>query len=184
MSCYGESASIAGESITAISPAIEPSTIIHLNPSNELGVINPNLYGVNHRFNNQGYGIWNPATGAAFEKFNVVFDEAGFTSFRYPGGTVGNLFRWKQTIGPREQRGKVYSEINNAPVDIDFGLDEAASYAEAHNATITYMYGAALGSAEDAADLVEYLNCTNDGSNPNGGTDWAVVRALKRKHLQ
>ena len=29
----------------------------------------------------------------------------------------------------------------------------------------------------DAADLVEYCNAPNNGSNPNGGTDWAAVRA-------
>jgi alpha-N-arabinofuranosidase len=39
------------------------------------------------------------------------------------------------------------------------------------------MYGAAVGNAKDAADLVEYLNSPNDGSNPNDGTDWAAVRA-------
>ena len=33
------------------------------------------------------------------------------------------------------------------------------------------------GDANDAADLVEYLNAPNDGSNPNGGTDWAGRRA-------
>jgi alpha-N-arabinofuranosidase len=33
------------------------------------------------------------------------------------------------------------------------------------------------GDPQDAADLVEYLNHPNDGSNPNGGRDWAALRA-------
>ena len=35
------------------------------------------------------------------------------------------------------------------------------------------------GSAADAADLIEYLNAPADGdvTNPNGGVDWAEVRA-------
>jgi alpha-N-arabinofuranosidase len=33
------------------------------------------------------------------------------------------------------------------------------------------------GTEKDAADLVEYLNAPNNGANPNGGTDWAAVRA-------
>ncbi len=31
--------------------------------------------------------------------------------------------------------------------------------------------------AQKAADLVEYCNAPNNGSNPGGGTDWAAVRA-------
>ena len=35
------------------------------------------------------------------------------------------------------------------------------------------------GSAADAADLIEYLNAPADGdvTKPNGGVDWAEVRA-------
>ena len=32
-------------------------------------------------------------------------------------------------------------------------------------------------AAQLAADWVEYCNAPNDGSNPNGGTDWAEQRA-------
>jgi alpha-L-arabinofuranosidase len=154
-----------------------PSTIIHLDPSTELGAIDPDLYGINHRYNKGAYGMWDPAAADAYEKFNQAYDEAGFKSMRYPGGTVGNLFRWKESIGPVNQRKLVYSSIENKPIPIDFGVDEAARYVEAHGSTMIYMYGMGAGNAKDAADLVEYLNSPNDGSNPNGGADWAAVRA-------
>jgi alpha-N-arabinofuranosidase len=159
------------------SDQVMPSTAIHIDSSKQLGAIHPELYGANHRFNRHGYGQWNPAEGKAYDKFNAAYDEAGFKSLRYPGGTVGNLFQWKQSIGPLKERKQVYDEISDAPDPADFGLDEAARYAETHGTTMIYMYGAGNGNAQDAADLVEYLNAPHDGSNPNGGTDWAAVRA-------
>ena len=38
------------------------------------------------------------------------------------------------------------------------------------------MYSLGRGNAQDAADLIEYLNA-QVGTNPNGGIDWAKVRA-------
>jgi alpha-N-arabinofuranosidase len=37
--------------------------------------------------------------------------------------------------------------------------------------------GKVANAARLAADWVEYCNAPNDGSNPNGGTDWAAKRA-------
>jgi len=42
---------------------------------------------------------------------------------------------------------------------------------------MVYVYNMGNGNANDAADLIEYLNSPNNGSNPNGGVDWAAVRA-------
>jgi alpha-N-arabinofuranosidase len=57
-----------------------------------------------------------------------------------------------------------------------FGVDEAARWCEANGVAMIYMFGIAFGTPQDAADLVEYLNMPV-GKNPNGGTDWARVRA-------
>ena len=34
------------------------------------------------------------------EDFKALYEDAGFGSIRYPGGTISNLFNWKTTIGP------------------------------------------------------------------------------------
>jgi hypothetical protein len=39
------------------------------------------------------------------------------------------------------------------------------------------LVGSACVAAALAADWVEYCNAPYDGSNPNGGTDWAAQRA-------
>ena len=157
---------------------------ITVNPDNVLREITPAMFGINHRYHKNGYGTWDTATQTVNADFNAMVKEGGFGSIRWPGGTVSNLFTWKDSIGPLEDRiptiagNNFYSDAGEAPVEPGFGLDEAAEWiCDDLGAEMIYVYGMGRGSAQDAADLVEYLNAPNDGSNPGGGTDWAAVRA-------
>lgn len=137
------------------------------------------IYGANHRFLHSGFGMWDPAGQRSFPKFDAVYDDIGFTSLRYPGGTLANLFRWKQAIGPVDKRG--IQSVHGAtrylePDRAVFGVDEWARWCERHYAELVYMYGIGYGSSDDAADLVEYMNAPV-GTNPSGGVAWAEVRA-------
>lgn len=137
------------------------------------------IYGANHRFLHNGFGMWDAAGQCSFPKFDAVYDDIGFTSVRYPGGTLANLFRWKQAIGPVDKR--EIQSVHGAKRYLDpdravFGVDEWARWCERHHAELVYMYGIGYGSADDAADLVEYLNAPI-GTNPRGGVAWAEVRA-------
>ena len=49
------------------------------------------------------------------------------------------------------------------------------AYRDDVQSEIVYVYGFGRGSAQDAADLVEYLNAPA-GSNPNDGVAWADIR--------
>jgi uncharacterized repeat protein (TIGR02543 family) len=142
------------------------------------------MFGINHRYHKDGYGSWDMTTNAVAEEFNEYAKDAGFGSVRYPGGTVSNLFTWKDTIGPLEERtttiggNNFYSSAGETPVTPVFGVDEAMKWIyDDLNSEAIFVYGLGRGNPADAADLVEYLNAPNDGSNPNGGTDWAQVRA-------
>lgn len=61
-------------------------------------------------------------------------------------------------------------------IDPNFGLEEIASFADEVDSDIVYVYSLARGSAQDASDLIEFLNA-KVGTNPNGGIDWAKVRS-------
>ena len=142
------------------------------------------MFGINHRYHKYGYGTWDKENNQMNEDFNTLAKEAHFGSVRYPGGTVSNLFTWKDTIGPQAERtttiagNNFYSNAGEQPVDPAFGVDEAMTWIyDDLNAEAIFVYGLGRGNAQDAADLVEYLNAPNDGSNPGGGTDWAAVRA-------
>ncbi len=142
------------------------------------------MFGINHRYHKYGYGTWDKENHKMNDAFEALVKEAKFGSVRYPGGTVSNLFTWKDTIGDEAERtttiagNNFYSDAGEVPVDPAFGVDEAMTWIyDDLNADAIFVYGLGRGTPQDAADLVEYLNAPNDGSNPNGGTDWAAVRA-------
>ena len=138
------------------------------------------MFGINHRYHNDGYSSWNAAEGKIEDEFNQYVKEASFGSIRYPGGTVSNLYDWKRAIGPVEDRKKTIHGNLLSPIEPNFGVDEAMGWIyDDLGAEAVWVYAMGQGSAMDAADLFEYLNAPADAdaTNPNGGTDWAEVRA-------
>ena len=161
-------------------------TIIKADPTQNLSTINPGIYGINQRWFDYDLSLWNDENSKLYKNYK----EVGLGSFRYPAGTAAGAFEWKRAIGPREKRsvieGHTWIERRRAAggdngggggaMSADFGLDEALQFCEKTNSTFIYMYNFGTGSANDAADLVEYLNAPV-ASNPNGGIDWAQERA-------
>lgn len=101
------------------------------------------------------------------------------TALRYPHGLGSNNFYWKDGIGPITKRNPNY---DGTGIPQTFGTDEFLQYAEELGAEPILVVnvsvaGKRTGSVQDAADWVEYCNAPADGSNPNGGTDWAALRA-------
>ena len=159
--------------------AAQSATVIRVDPSAGHLPISPLIYGTNHRFPDNGFGMWDPNRAVAVPAFDAVYDDIGCKAIRYPGGTMANLFDWKKAIGPVQERAvsRADGEGNiSKPERVTFGLDECLRWAEKHGTEVVYMYNMANGSAQDAADLIEYLNAPL-GANPNGGTAWAEVRA-------
>ena len=138
------------------------------------------IFGINHRYAFNGYGSFDSETMQIKDDFLALYEQAGFGSIRYPGGTISNLFNWKTTIGPVEERkDQIHGFYNNAGqggIAPNFGLTEIGTFAEQVDSEIVYVYSLGRGNAQDAADLIEYLNA-QVGTNPNGGIDWAAVRA-------
>ncbi len=152
--------------------------ILTINTENELRSITDSVFGINHRYGFNGYGSYDEVNKEMKPEFVSLYQEAGFGSIRYPGGTISNLFRWKESIGD-ERVNQIHGFYNNANqhgIAPNFGLDEVGSFADEMNSELVYVYGMGKGSAKDAADLIEYLNA-EVGTNPNGGIDWASVRA-------
>jgi hypothetical protein len=105
---------------------------------------------------------------------------------RFPGGSTSDIYHWDGAYPP-------YAVSQGWDV---FSQPWAASTAEYMYVvrrlgaipllTVNYGYstydttatdGNVANAARLAADWVEYCNAPNDGSNPNGGTDWAAQRA-------
>lgn len=153
------------------------ATVIDVNPADALKSVSPALFGVNHRYVDNALGTWNPSAGDCEPAFNDVVDYMQPTVMRYPGGLIGNLFDWKRAVAGFPQSGKKQIQDVGPGQQCNFGIHEALGWAATHGMDTTYCFGTARASVQDAADLVEYLNAPNDGSNWGGGEDFAAKRA-------
>ncbi|MFI9561469.1 hypothetical protein [Nonomuraea endophytica] len=137
------------------------------------------IIGANHRWPAKGFGMWDDTAGKPVQRMVDLAKQTGVSLVRYPGGTVANLFDWKKAVGPQAGRGcQVGGGFvgGNAPMDSIYGPDENERFVDQIGASTMIMTNATTQTAADAADFVEYLNAPV-GSNPNGGKDWAKVRA-------
>jgi alpha-L-arabinofuranosidase len=155
------------------------ATVIDVDPTNVQGAVARTLFGVNHRYVNNARGTWNPTTQDCAPAFNTAVDYMSPSVMRYPGGLIANLFDWRRAIGTSRKNQVVYPFYapNVSTQPCNFGIHEAMNWAAAHGMRTSYVFGVANATVQDAADLVEYLNAPNDGSNRGGGVDYAARRA-------
>lgn len=149
---------------------------VEIDVSDIIGQQNPLYYGGNNIYPNGGQGIL---------KANGEFDpvemnaakKLGLQSYRFPGGSEANLYKWKRAIGPVAQRIDNVSGNNQGNQSNEFGPDEFGRLLETTNFTHgVIMVAWGYETPDDAADWVEYMNA-KVGVNPNGGKDWAAERA-------
>ncbi len=111
------------------------------------------------------------------------------TVLRFPGGSRADEYFWEDGIGPHYLRPEPRSGQWES-FGFDYGTDEHMALCEEVGAEAFFTVNYGSGILEDslsiaaplsqrvnrAADWVEYCNALNDGSNPNGGVDWAARR--------
>jgi len=159
--------------LTCRCQAAEQATIV-VRPADEIGPVNRLVFGNNQlayidardEYGNRGAGIWDPETRAPVPQYADLAREAGITVNRWPGGCGVHYYDWKRTVGPLQDR-----------PDQQFGLPEFLQFCAATDSIPILTIADYWGDERDAADLVEYCNAPNDGSNPGGDKDWAAVRA-------
>lgn len=79
---------------------------------------------------------------------------------RWPGGTFTKIYHWEDGIGPRAERRVRPNLIWGGEVDNRFGTDEFIRYCRAIGAEPYLSVNMGTGSAEEAANWVEYCNGT------------------------
>lgn len=111
-------------------------------------------------YHDRGAGIWDPERRRPVPEMVALPRNIGLSVARYPGGCGVHLFDWKRTVGPLESR-----------PEQQFGLPEFLRCCEAMGAIPLITIADYFGTAQDAADMVEYLNAPADAPHP-----WAQVR--------
>ena len=81
---------------------------------------------------------------------------------RYPGGTVTKTYHWEDGIGPRDERPSRRNLIWGGVEDNHFGTDEYVKYCRKIGAEPSIVVNMGTGTAEEAANWVEYCNGTGN----------------------
>lgn len=75
-----------------------------------LRTIDPDsIFGINHRYAFNAYGTFDDETMQVKDEFKTLYKDAGFGSIRYPGGSISNLFNWKNDAGSKRTAQKTGS---------------------------------------------------------------------------
>jgi len=155
--------------------AATPTARITVDTNQTIGTMNPLILGNNvtnyqpNKLNpswspavlNHGSGIWDPENYRPIPQMVELAKKTGMSAVRWPGGCGVHHFNWKKMIGP----------VASRPHQ-QFGLPEFLIFCQALDALPVITVSDYFGTAQDAADLVEYLNAPNDGKHP-----WAQQRA-------
>ena len=109
----------------------------------------------------KGGGVWDPETREPVPGITDFSKDHGFSIYRYPGGCDVHNYEWKKTVGPVEDR-----------PNWKFGLGEFLEFCHQSGAEVLMQVPDYVGTKEDAADLVEYLNEPATPDHP-----WAMKRS-------
>ncbi len=118
-----------------------------------------------------GAGVWNKDLYSSVPEMVNFAKDIGVSFSRFPGGGAVHWYNWKDAVGPIAQR-PLYPDGKGNNLPITFGLPEFLRNAKDIGAIPVITISEFVGTAQDATDLVEYLNGPNDGAHP-----WAQLRA-------
>ncbi|NOZ93247.1 MAG: hypothetical protein GXP47_00710 [Acidobacteria bacterium] len=160
-------------------PAGEPSPRVRVHADQPLDTVDSLLYGLNHRYPHDGYGVWDAGAQRVHPEVIASSLEIGFPVARFPGGTVSSTYHWTGGIGPPGQRPTGILGFDGAPVDNAYGFDEHMSYMEQIGATSNVVVNFGTGTAQEAAAWVAYANGAVTDTRRIGadrlGVDWGSV---------
>jgi len=168
---------VFGKSLAA-RPASEPVRI-YIDSKRTISPIDRNLFGsfLEHLGRAIYEGIYEPGSKLSdangFRK--DVMEEirhVGVPIIRYPGGNFVSGYNWLDGVGPKQERPKVLDRAWNSLNSNQFGTNEFLAWCKAVGTEPLMGLNFGTGTAEQAADLVEYCNVAS-------GTRWSELR---RKH--
>ncbi|TPG67564.1 hypothetical protein EAH73_07630 [Hymenobacter nivis] len=125
-----------------------------------LGAISPNIYGqfIEHLGRAIYGGVYDDSKRSFRPDVLEKVQQLRPPLLRYPGGTFTKIYHWKDGIGQDRpvRKNLIWGGIDNN----HFGTDEFLRYAEQLGAAPFLTVNMGTGTAEEAAEWVEYCNAT------------------------
>lgn len=165
IACFSQESAQAG-----VLPAV-----ISVDENSSIKAVNHRLLGFNHEWAGQ-IPVCGIPDKAGYNPDVVTLLHGTPLPLNRMSGTPANEIKWKQAIGPYGQRSEQkLAKWWPAPQKIGLGPVEWIQMVQAIDPSSRFTWTVNLfDSPQDTADLVEFL--TGDGSNPNGGVNWAEIR--------
>ncbi len=168
----------------SLRPRAVVRTVVRVDARAVRGQASRLLLGINHHYNWNGFGLWDPTTGRARSVVVAEARQAGVQTMRFPGGSVAIPYDWRRAIGPHRScqidgNHPGRTAIHHAQTQrLHFGPDEYMVALRQLHARPMIMVPSMISTPSVAADWVEYMNApAGTAANPHGGVDWAEVRA-------
>src|SRR5882762_6129959 len=158
------------------SSAADSTVRVYVDSRRTISPIDRNLWGsfLEHLGRAIYEGIYDP--GSKLSDANGfrtdVMDEIRKMSvpiIRYPGGNFVSSYNWLDGVGPKDKRPRVLDKAWNATNTNQVGTNEFMVWCKAVGTLPLMGLNFGTGSAEDAANLVEYCNVEK-------GTKWSDLR--------
>ncbi len=155
------------------------AVILHLDLEAPRRQVSPQMLGFNWGWVWPNERIIEPKTSRIAAGFKRVVADYPIPLIRL-AGTESQYFRWREAVGPIEQRqAHRINRYDNAFGDrvMLFGVIELLEvlHDSKSHPQLAYVLNFELDDKADHADLAELL-VGDDKTNPNGGTNWAAVR--------
>ena len=134
-----------------------------------LNTVKNDIFGANISWRDNGYGLWDSQNNAVNETLLQKLKESGVTQLRYPGGIEGDYMHWAETVGTnRVNQIDAFSSTypTNDATDgvaypVNFGIEEFLQVCNAADIKAVLQFNAGTGTADEAGDLVSWLNANN-----------------------
>ena len=140
-------------------------TTLELDAGDVVADVDPRVFGglLEHMGRCVYEGVYEPTSAHADEhgcRTDVLdaLRELSFTAVRYPGGNFVSGYDWRDGVGPRDQRPERLDRAWRCTESNQFGTDEFLPLCERMGWTPMMAVNLGTGTADDARDLVGYVN--------------------------
>ncbi len=131
------------------------------------------LYGVNIEWWRNANGVWDER-GERFDPKALELTKAlGTSVIRFPGGYLGDMYEWRDGVGPRAGRRPIATNIKNREKEVPrFATDELVEFAGAVGADLMLQANLGTGTSKTAADWVAYMRQLRERNPRAARVDW------------
>ncbi|KHN38807.1 Alpha-L-arabinofuranosidase 1 [Glycine soja] len=138
-------------------------------PSDGVGVSNPGFWGMGHGFRG--------------DLVNMLL-ELKPTFFRFPGQTLRNAFRWKDSVGPWEERPGHFGDVWSYWTDEGFGYFEGLQLAEDIGARPLWVFNNGISHTDqvDTSVITPFVKEALDGIEFARGNYLAFYEAIRHAY--